>query len=393
MKKVFLGLALLTMLFVGGCQKEEIAVDQADQALELKSGDIIPGNYVVVYNETPTMLRSITGDYESRVTAMKAQSMNIFRDAGIAADAIKIAYSGTIYGVAAKLTAQEVRALQNDRRIAYVEPDIIISLPELRQESFATPEAQTTPWGITRVGGFANYTGTKRAWIIDTGIQSNHPDLNVDVANSKTFVPRSKNFEDENGHGTHVAGTVAAKNNDIGVVGVAAGAPVVAVRVLDRKGSGAYSTIIAGVDYVGTKGVAGDVANMSLGGPAYTALDDAVKAAANKGIRFTLAAGNESQNANNVSPARAYGTNIYTISAMATGNLWASFSNFANPPIDYCAPGVSVLSCWIKSTYKSISGTSMAAPHAAGVLLLGNPTTDGYVQNDPDGTPDPIIHR
>jgi len=126
--------------------------------------------------------------------------------------------------------------------------------------------AQVTPPGITRVGGGATYTGSKKAWIIDTGIDLNHPDLNVNVAAGKTFVARTSTPEDDNGHGTHCAGIVAAIDNSVGVVGVAAGAPVVPVKVLDKRGSGAMSVIIAGVDFVTANGVAGDAANMSLGG-------------------------------------------------------------------------------------------------------------------------------
>jgi len=220
-----------------------------------------------------------------------------------------------------------------------------------------------------------------------------HADLNVDVARSRTFVDRTKNADDENGHGTHVAGTVAALNNTIGVVGVAAGAPVVAVRVLDRRGSGSYSWIIAGVDYVGANAKSGDVVNMSLGGPSSDALDQAVLNAAAKGIKFAIAAGNESQNSNNVSPARVNHQNVYTISAMDSKDVFASFSNYANPPVDYCAPGVNIYSTYKGGGYSTLSGTSMASPHACGVLLLGAPRTDGYVLNDPDGNADPIIHR
>jgi subtilisin family serine protease len=129
---------------------------------------------------------------------------------------------------------------------------------------------------------------------------------------------------------------------------------------------------------------------MSLGGGVSTALDNAVIAASNP-VKFVLAAGNESDNANNHSPARANGSHVYTISAMNSSNNWASFSNYGNPPIDYCAPGVAVFSTWKDGGYNTISGTSMAAPHAAGVLLLGNARTDGTVNGDPDGNADAII--
>ena len=256
------------------------------------------------------------------------------------------------------------------------------------------PPAESIPYGILRVG-YATYTGTRVAWIIDTGIDLDHGDLNVDNTNGVTFVPRTSTPEDDNGHGTHCAGTVAAIDNTIGVVGVAAGAKVVPVKVLDKRGSGAMSTILAGVDYVFAKGVAGDVANMSLGGGIYEPLDLAVIALGGKGIFVSLAAGNESTDANTKSPARANGPNVYTVSACDINDTWAYFSNYGNPPIDYCAPGVSIYSTYKGGAYTTMSGTSMAAPHVAGLLLLtnGNLKTDGYVKGDPDGNPDPIAHK
>jgi subtilisin family serine protease len=217
----------------------------------------------------------------------------------------------------------------------------------------------------------------------------------VDAGRSISFLsggPSNQSPDDQNGHGTHVAGTIAAIDNNIGSLGVAPGSLVVAVRVLDRRGSGTTSGVIAGIDYVAANGNNGDVANMSLGGGVSTSLDNAVIAAASTGIKFVLAAGNESDDANNHSPARANGNNVYTISAMNSSDNWASFSNYGSP-VDFCAPGVSVYSTWKGDGYNTISGTSMAAPHAAGVLLLGNASTDGTVNGDPDGSPDPIIHR
>ncbi|MGQ0560380.1 MAG: S8 family serine peptidase, partial [Gemmatimonadota bacterium] len=200
--------------------------------------------------------------------------------------------------------------------------------------------------------------------------------------------------EDGHGHGTHVAGTVAAINNTIDVVGVAANAFVCAVRVLDNSGSGTWEGVINGVNHVAANGVAGEAANMSLGGSGSNAtLEKAVQDAAAKGIKFSLAAGNDGAFAGDFTPARTEGTNIFTISAIDSNDCMPSWSNWGNPPVDYAAPGVSVLSTKKGGGTTTMSGTSMAAPHAAGVLLLGNPTSDGFAQCDPDGNPDPIIHR
>jgi subtilisin family serine protease len=227
------------------------------------------------------------------------------------------------------------------------------------------------------------------------------PDLNVVTAGGYTAWgdgtgsgTGDASFDDGNGHGTHVAGTIGAiKGNGIGVVGVAPGAQVIPVKVLSASGSGSTSGVIAGVNHVGKFGKVGDVANMSLGGSKSKALNDAVQRAAGKGIKFTVAAGNSAADAKNYSPASASGVNVYTISAMNSSDTFASFSNYGSP-VDYCAPGVSIKSTWIGGGYKTISGTSMAAPHAAGVLLLAgdNPVnTCGVVKSDPDGIPDPII--
>ncbi len=252
--------------------------------------------------------------------------------------------------------------------------------------------AQVTDWGVLRVGGPGAPVSGRVAWVIDTGVDLDHPELVVDVARSKSFV-RDSSPDDFNGHGTHVAGTIGAKDNGVGVVGVAPGAKIVSVRVLDRSGSGSNSGVIAGVDYVAQTAASGDVANMSLGGGASDALDNAVKNAASKGIKFTLAAGNESDNANNHSPARAEGSNIYTVSAMGKNDAWASFSNFGNPPIDYAEPGVGIKSTYKNGGYATLSGTSMAAPHLAGILMTGGVRGDGQVDGDPDGKPDTIGHR
>ncbi|MBD2755494.1 S8 family serine peptidase [Spirosoma validum] len=253
-----------------------------------------------------------------------------------------------------------------------------------------TASSQCKPWGISRVGGGLSGVG-KRAWIIDTGIDFTHPDLNVNTALSAYFIGTSP--VDGNGHGTHVAGTIAAKDNGIGVIGVAAGAEVVAVRVFPDQGGSTTSVIIAGINYVTAHAASGDVVNMSLGGDPDPAKEEAVLALSGV-CNVVLSAGNDAKNANFSSPARVNGPNIFTVSAMDINGQLASFSNFGNGavngPVDYSAPGVNVASCWLNGGYAYLNGTSMAAPHVAGLLLLGRICATSKVTGDPDGNPDLI---
>ena len=375
-------------LVFNACQKDPVTEPA------LQNGDVIPGKYIVVYQDDIGLKMGEVMTYEGRVEYVRSQTVQMLEELQISREGISQVYGTAIQGFAAGMTEAEAEMLQSDPRIKAVEPDRYVSLDvSILAKPQPQPPAQSTPWGITRVGGPVTYTGSKKAWVIDTGIDLDHPDLYVNTTLSKTFVPRTSTADDDNGHGSHVAGTIAAKDDGVGVVGVAAGAQLVAVKVLDRRGSGAYSIVIAGVDYVASAAASGDVANMSLGGPISDALDAAVINAANQGIKFALAAGNESTDAGTKSPARVNHTNVFTISAIGQNNAWASFSNFGNPPVDYAAPGVSIYSCYKGGGYTTMSGTSMASPHVAGILMLGDISTDGYAAGDPDGNPDPIAHR
>ena len=345
-----------------------------------RAGDKIAGSYICVFNDSVGR------------GAVNENANNAVRSAG---GQVTHTYTHAIRGFAANLPDQAVANMRaNNPSIAYCEQDQVMSIPPIRATGAPsggfTAMAEETPWGIARVNGGVAYTGTNRAWVIDSGIQPDHPDLNVDTARSRTFLGRNTTPWDQNGHGTHVAGTIGARNQGTGVIGVAAGAPVVAVRVLDRRGSGTTSGVIAGVDYVAQNGRSGDVANMSLGGGVSTSLDTAVVNAAAGGIRFALAAGNESDSAMNHSPARASGPNVFTVSSFAVGDKWSSFSNYGNPPIEYAEPGSAIKSTWLNGGYNTISGTSMATPHLAGLLLLGPVGNGGVVSGDPDGNPDVI---
>lgn len=376
------------------CDSDTVDAVATEDAIAQNSqnGAPIDGQYIVVFNKGNLRMDE-TAPYAQRVEMARQMGVEVFSENNVVDFEIEHAYGQAILGVAAKLTPADVTKLQNDSRVAYIEQDRIVALAKPGSGG-GSAGPQEVPYGITRVG-YGSGAG-KTAWVIDSGIDLDHPDLNVDVARSITVFTRGKDgdsADDGNGHGTHVAGTIGALDNNIGVIGVAHDATVVAVKVLDSRGSGSYSGVIAGVDYVAANGKSGDVANMSLGGPTSDALDKAIVAAASKGIKFALAAGNESTHANNSSPARVNHQNVYTVSAMDSQDRFASFSNYGNPPVDYCAPGVSIKSTWKGGGYNTISGTSMASPHVAGLLLLGNIATDGYVSGDRDGSPDPIAHR
>ena len=395
-----LAIASCLGIAIFSCQPEETLNFDNSNSLEFvkyQNGDLIPGQYIVVMK--PTGLNSRKDlSYQGTQEAMRRSSISLLAKYRISEENLGQVYGSTIEGFAVKLTDEQAGIIASDPSVSYVEQDRIIALAPPPGKGpgggGGTSPSQTIPWGITRVNGGAVYTGSGVAYIIDSGIDSGHEDLNVNVSLGFNAFSKGKDSDlgsDGNGHGTHVAGTVAAIDNGIGVVGVAAGATVVPIKVLDSRGSGSYSGVIAGVDFVGANGKAGDVANMSLGGGFSQAMNDAVIAASSR-VKFSLAAGNEDQLASNTSPASANGPNIYTISAMDSNDRIASFSNYGNPPVDYAAPGVGVLST-VPGGYATYGGTSMAAPHVAGILLWGNVRTDGTLIQDKDSTLDPIAVR
>ncbi|WP_223669949.1 S8 family serine peptidase [Kangiella shandongensis] len=314
-----------------------------------------------------------------------------------AESSVRHVYTNSIKGFTVNAPCHAAaKAFGGDMNIKRMSPDGVVSVSFKGKPGGGGNTGQTTPWSVTRVGGAQDGSGYT-AWVLDTGIDTDHGDLNVDASRGFTAFTKGKDADtdDGNGHGTHVAGTIAALDNSQDVVGIAAGATVVPVKVLDSRGSGSYSGVIAGVDHVAANASAGDCANMSLGGPVSQELDDAVEAAAqSSGAYFVLAAGNDGDDANNYSPARANGNNVYTISATDSSDNMPYWSNYGNPPVDYAAPGVSILSLKKGGGTTTMSGTSMASPAACAVIMLknGNPGTDGTAGNDPDGNPDPIVH-
>ncbi|MFL5919515.1 MAG: S8 family peptidase [Gaiellaceae bacterium] len=269
-----------------------------------------------------------------------------------------------LHGYAAVIPNDRVAELRADANVKYVVAD-----------GEATINAQTIPYGISLVNATSSSTAAGNGsgtvsgvdvYVIDTGVDTAHPDLNV--VQYASFAKGGGRGGDCNGHGTHVAGTIAAKDDTQGVVGVAPGAAIHAVRVLNCQGSGQWSWIINGINWVTANHAARSVANMSLGGPVNQAVDDAVRNSANAGVFYAVAAGNDGANACNQTPARAgAGSNngIATVAAIDSTSREASWSNYGSC-VDIWAPGVNVYSTWTGGGYNTISGTSMASPHVAG---------------------------
>jgi subtilisin family serine protease len=270
-------------------------------------------------------------------------------------------YTAAVNGFAGTLNAGQLNALQHNPNVDYIEQDQTYSLE-------TTQSAAT--WGIDRIdqrsrplSGTYTYTTTASnvtAYIIDTGIQANHPQFGTRAA--AVYDALGGTGADCNGHGTHVAGTIGSST-----YGIAKGVKLRAVRVLNCQGSGATSGIISALDWVRANAVKPAVANMSLGGGLSSTLNTAATNLANSGVFLAVAAGNENQDACNVSPASASGT--LTVAASTSTDAKASYSNWGGC-VDVYAPGSSITSTWINSGTNTISGTSMASPHAAGVAAL-----------------------
>lgn len=311
-------------------------------------------------------------------------------------------YRNAVKGYSARMSARAAAEVAADPDVAWVQPDGVVTTTE-----------QSLPTGIDRaeadqsstVAGDGTGSVDVDVAIIDTGIDSDHTDLDVVGGYNCSNGPSHK-FDDGNGHGTHVAGTVGALDDNAGVVGVAPGSRLWAVRVLNNRGSGSWSDVVCGIDWVTANADVIEVANMSLGGPGtdygncgdgQDAMHAAICNAVDAGVTFVVAAGNDSEDAAGFTPA-AY-DEVITVSALADfdgqpgGNAastcrsdeddtLANFSNYG-ADVDLIAPGVCIESTWKGGGYNTISGTSMASPHVAGGAAL-------YLANNPGASPDGV---
>lgn len=386
-QKISIVVLISGLAFVAACSKQDVAApsNPSETCVSGQSSSrIIQGQYIVALRPAP--------DNQGAMSTQRVanESSQLLARNQISSAAVQKTFGGAPGGFVARLSEDEAARLQNDEYVEAIEPDRIISLGNC----FTVAEPRLLTWNIRRVG-YGNGIG-KRAWIIDTGVDFEHPDLNVDQAKSKSFVSGISSADDENGHGTHVAGIIAGKNNTFGVLGVASGATVIGLKVMDNSGQGTLSSVIQALGYVINNGSAGDVVNMSLGDDEGVSeiLDQQVRNTAARGIFVAIAAGNDRVLASGFSPGRVNAPNVYTVSAVDSLDQFAGFSNYGNDAVDFAAPGVRILSTYPGGRYAYMSGTSMAAPHVAGLLLLRGRaiSSSGTAQNDPDGVPDPIAH-
>ncbi|MFF6773574.1 S8 family serine peptidase [Streptomyces sp. NPDC012637] len=287
---------------------------------------------------------------------------------------IKRTYTAALNGYSIELSEAQAKKLAADPAVESVSQNRV----------FHVDGTQPSPpsWGLDRIDQKAlplnqSYTYPDSAgqgvtaYIIDTGVRISHSDFGGRAFNGYDAIDNDNTAQDGHGHGTHVAGTVAGSS-----YGVAKKAKIVGVRVLDNSGSGTTEQVVAGIDWVTQNAVKPAVANMSLGGGVDTVLDDAVRRSIASGVTYAVAAGNETDNANNHSPARV--SEAITVGATTSTDAKASYSNYGSL-LDLFAPGSSIKSSWNTSdtATNTISGTSMATPHVAGaaaLYLAANPT-------------------
>lgn len=351
MKKV-----LALVVFTGLCIAAFLSTPPAGKAKNdklRKSANKIENSYIVVLNNdvigeqgtfsiAPYVASELTASYNGK---------------------LKHIYQNAINGFAVDMTPEQAEALSMDFRVAYVEEDGLMT---------ADATQSNPPWGLDRIDQrnrpvnaiyTFNFTGAGVfAYVIDTGIRTTHTQFGGRAAN--VFDAFGGSGADCNGHGTHVSGTIGGST-----YGVAKSVNLRGVRVLDCNGSGSTSGVIAGVDFVRLNHSNPAVANMSLGGGISTSLDTAVNNLSNSGVAIAVAAGNSNANACNSSPARA--ANAITVGSTTSTDARSSFSNFGTC-LDLFAPGSSILSAWFSSNTATatLSGTSMASPHVAGVAAL-----------------------
>jgi len=378
---VAIAIAALFILIVGNFADSTIAAQSAT------------ASYIVVYKDQVANHDSVTNRFE--------------REHGFVSD---YRYNTALKGFSAKLNRAQLARVQSDPNVAFVSEDkevYAVGMVSVVSGDFVPTGVRRTDAGTTTT---VHQASNINVAVIDTGIDLSHPDLYA--VNGKNCVRTNRTANDDNGHGSHVAGTIAAKNNGSGVEGVAPGTKLYAVKVLNAQGSGTWSQVICGIDWVTANAAALNikVASMSLGGSGTNdnncgnsnndALHKAICNSVAAGVTYVVAAGNNAANLAGFTPA-AY-PEVLTVTAMSdsdglaggtggaptcrtgeTDDAFATFSNYAVNASEQnhtvAAPGVCIYSTWRNGAYNTISGTSMATPHVSGIVALcfGNGGTAG----------------
>ncbi|MCG9760277.1 MULTISPECIES: S8 family serine peptidase [Pseudoalteromonas] len=377
---------------------------QAAKILNVESNKAIKDQYIVVFS-TPSVLNVQNSKAIAAFANKQAKALENKHNVSITKE-----FGGVLNGVVINASAKQLKGLLNNPNIDYIEQDQMVTVtPAIT----ASGDQANPTWGLDRVDQRnlplnSNYhydfdgTGVT-AYVIDTGVRISHNEFGNRASHGYDFVDNDNDATDCNGHGTHVAGTIGG-----GEYGVAKNVNIVGVRVLGCNGSGSYSGVISGIDWVKNNASGPSVANMSLGGGVSQAVDDAVNNAVASGVSFVVAAGNDNSNACNYSPARA--ADAITVGSTTSSDARSSFSNYGNC-LDIYAPGSSITSAWYNSdtSTNTISGTSMAAPHVAGAValyldenpslspsqidsLLSQRSSKGKVSNPQSGSPNELLY-
>ena len=366
---------LLLTLFAVGCETQEPLNPTMEEVQTLDGKPTtIPGKYIITLHEDNLNYRK-TNDYDQAQAGMRKVAQDIVAKYGVSPTQVDRVYGSLLTGFSATLSPSQVAALRNDPSVQYIEEDgIAYAYVDVTQSS--------ATWGLDRIDQAnlplsTSYTygqtgeGVK-VFILDTGILYGHSEFEGRA--QQGYSGYADNGTDRQGHGTHVAGTVGGK-----LYGVAKKATLVSVKVLSDSGSGSFSTIVAGLDWVlANKGTSPAVINMSLGGASSgnSTVNSAIKRLYDAKVPVIVAAGNDNRDASGFTPANA--PQAYAVGSSTNTDARSSFSNFG-PLVKIFAPGSSITSAWWTSTtaLNTISGTSMASPHVAGaaaLLLQANPT-------------------